>query len=76
MCADSRNSFSPGKPVHIIEELAECDFGEFENKNYKELEGNAKYQAWIDSSMARCRFRAERAEKRLRAGICEDSTEQ
>ena len=34
----------------IIEELAECDFGEFENKNYKELEGNSHYQEWIDSN--------------------------
>ena len=34
----------------IIEELAECDFGEFENKNYKELEGNPHYQEWIDSN--------------------------
>ena len=40
----------PGEPVHIIEELAECDFGEFENKNYKELEGNPHYQEWIDSN--------------------------
>ena len=36
--------------VRIIEELAECDFGEFENKNYKELDGNPNYQAWIDSN--------------------------
>ena len=39
-----------GEPVHIIEELAECDFGEFENKNYKELEGNPHYQEWIASN--------------------------
>lgn len=29
--------------------LRECDFGDFENKNYKELDGNPDYQAWIDS---------------------------
>ena len=40
----------PQKSLQIIEELAECDFGEFENKNYKELDGNANYQAWIDSN--------------------------
>ena len=49
-CVQTAEILFPGKPVHIIEELAECDFGEFENKNYKELEGNAKYQAWIDSN--------------------------
>lgn len=30
--------------------LKECDFGIFENKNYKELAQNPEYQAWIDSN--------------------------
>jgi len=29
--------------------LRECDFGDFENKNYEELNGDQYYQAWIDS---------------------------
>lgn len=33
----------------LIPELRECDFGAFENQNYKELSGNSAYQAWIDS---------------------------
>ena len=33
--------------VRIIDQLAECNFGEFENKNYKELSGDPRYQAWI-----------------------------
>ncbi|SHO44197.1 histidine phosphatase family protein [Anaerocolumna xylanovorans] len=37
------------KPV-IIEEWREIDFGRFEGKNYKELNGDADYQAWIDSN--------------------------
>ena len=45
---DCRNPF-PGKKLNIIDELAECDFGEFENKNYQELDGNEHYQSWIDS---------------------------
>lgn len=65
MRADSRDSF-PGEPVHIIEELAECDFGEFENKNYKELEGNPHYQEWIDSN-GTLPFREEKAGKGLKA---------
>ena len=36
--------------VRIIDQLAECDFGEFENQNYKELSGDPRYQAWIDSN--------------------------
>ena len=42
----------PGQEMHIVEELSECDFGEFENKNYLELSGNQKYQEWIDSNAA------------------------
>jgi len=36
------------KPL-ICADLRECDFGDFENKNYSELNGNADYQRWIDS---------------------------
>ena len=34
----------------IFQNLRECDFGDFENKNYKELTGNEDYQNWIDSN--------------------------
>lgn len=34
----------------IVEDLRECDFGIFENKNYLELEGDPDYQEWIDSN--------------------------
>ena len=33
----------------IIDGLKECNFGLFENKNYKDLTGNQEYQTWIDS---------------------------
>ena len=36
-------------PIVPVPALRECDFGEFENKNYQELNGNPAYQAWIDS---------------------------
>ena len=49
-CVQTAEILFPGELVHIIDELAECDFGEFENKNYKELDGNPKYQEWIDSN--------------------------
>ena len=32
-----------------VADLRECDFGKFEGKNYMELNGDADYQAWIDS---------------------------
>ena len=49
-CVQTAEILFPGELVHIIDELAECDFGEFENKNYKELDGNPKYQERIDSN--------------------------
>lgn len=39
----------PEVPFTIKRGLNECDFGEFENKNYEELKGNPAYTAWIDS---------------------------
>ena len=44
-----RISSTPGVPQTIIGGFRECDFGDFENKNYAELNGRADYQAWIDS---------------------------
>ncbi|MEQ2369365.1 histidine phosphatase family protein [Blautia sp. CLA-JM-H16] len=49
-CVETAGILFPEKEMHIIEELSECDFGEFENKNYKELSGNENYQKWIDSN--------------------------
>ena len=34
----------------MIQNLRECDFGRFENKNWKEMTGDAEYQAWVDSN--------------------------
>ena len=48
-CRETADILFPGIRKIIIEDLAECDFGEFENKNYMDLNGNPQYQAWIDS---------------------------
>lgn len=49
-CRETAEILFPGQKMHIIEELSECDFGQFENKNYKELSGNPEYQKWIASN--------------------------
>ena len=49
-CRETGAILFPGKKMIPVSRLRECDFGEFENKNYKELSGNAAYQAWIDSN--------------------------
>lgn len=48
-CRQTAELIYPGQPYEVAEELRECDFGLFENKNYKELDGNEAYQRWIDS---------------------------
>ena len=48
-CRQTAEILFPGVPQEICRDLRECDFGEFENKNYKELSGNPAYQAWVDS---------------------------
>lgn len=48
-CIETAERIYPGQPYEIIDDFRECSFGEFENKNYKELDGNPAYQAWIDS---------------------------
>ena len=49
-CLETAGILYPENEPVIIRELSECDFGEFENRNYKELSGNTAYQAWIDSN--------------------------
>lgn len=41
--------FPDVKPI-IVDDFREMDFGAFEYKNYKELEGNPDYQRFIDSN--------------------------
>ena len=48
-CRQTGELLYPGLVQKECPLLKECDFGDFENKNYKELSGNPEYQAWIDS---------------------------
>ena len=49
-CIETAKWLYPDLPFIVEEELRECDFGHFENKNYQELDGDAEYQKWIDSN--------------------------
>lgn len=53
-CRESASILYPGMEQRIVEDFRECDFGEFENKNYRELAGNISYQRWIDSGGTEC----------------------
>lgn len=48
-CRQTAEALYPGVPLRVQEGLQEMDFGEFEYKNYEELNGNTDYQAYIDS---------------------------
>lgn len=48
-CRQSAQIIYPEQTYEILDALRECDFGVFENKNYKELSGNKSYQQWLDS---------------------------
>ena len=48
-CQETAALFFPGQCRISVPDLRECDFGIFENKNWRELSGNPAYQKWIDS---------------------------
>lgn len=48
-CRQTAEILLPVLNQRTVEAFRETDFGEFENKNYEELNGNEKYQKWIDS---------------------------
>ena len=48
-CRETAAILFPNLPFQCIPEWTEMDFGLFEGKNYKDLNGNPEYQAWIDS---------------------------
>lgn len=48
-CRQTARLLYPVLEQVIIEDLRECDFGQFENKNYLQLQENPAYQLWVDS---------------------------
>jgi len=48
-CIQTAGIIYLGKPICIVDNFRECDFGEFEGRNYEELKDNPAYQVWLDS---------------------------
>lgn len=48
-CRETAGILFPGKEQTVVEAFRECDFGEFEYRNYEELNGNPDYQRYIDT---------------------------
>jgi len=49
-CIQTAEIIYRGKQLYICEDLCEIYFGDFEGKNYIELNKNSDYQKWIDSN--------------------------
>lgn len=49
-CAQTAQIIYPDIPYVTVDEWTEMDFGDFEGKNYYELQADARYQEWIDSN--------------------------
>lgn len=48
-CRQTAQILYPGEQPVVLDSLRECDFGDFEGKNHRELEPLPEYQAWIAS---------------------------
>ena len=48
-CMQTAEILFPAQAVRVCDAYRECDFGDFEGKNYAELNGDPQYQAWIES---------------------------
>lgn len=48
-CIQTAEILFPTQKYVICDSLRECDFGNFEGKNYLDLNGDHYYQRWIDS---------------------------
>ncbi len=48
-CIQTARILYPDIAPEIVSDFRECDFGNFEGRNYLELSGDPAYQAWIDS---------------------------
>ena len=48
-CIQTAETLFPAQEIIIEKDFRECDFGDFEGKNYMELSNDTYYQKWIDS---------------------------
>lgn len=68
-CRQSAELLFPQTEQIVVENLRECDFGDFEYRNYRELSDDPRYQQWIDSGGALAFPNGERPQD-FRARCC------
>ena len=50
-CRQTAELLFPGMEQHIVPDLQECDFGDYECKTWEELKDEEIYRAWIGGDM-------------------------
>lgn len=72
-CIETASIIFPKAKQIQVSNLREMDFGDFENKNYSDLNGNEDYQKWIDSN-GKIPFPNGESQKefinRIKSGFC------
>ncbi|MBR1810416.1 MAG: histidine phosphatase family protein [Clostridia bacterium] len=53
-CMETASIIYPTMPSAVIDELRECDFGDFEGKTADELKGNPAYKQWLQGDADAC----------------------
>lgn len=48
-CIETARLIFPNREPVLIEAFSECDFGDFEGRNFAELDGDEYYRKWVDS---------------------------
>lgn len=48
-CIETAQILYPDNEINVIDELSECDFGDFEGKTYQELLRDPIYKGWVKS---------------------------
>ena len=48
-CIETAHILYPENDINVVDELAECNFGDFEGKTYQELLKDPMYKGWVDS---------------------------
>ena len=48
-CVDTLRILYPSAQPEVVLELAECDFGDWENKTAKELENDERFRLWMEN---------------------------
>ena len=68
-CRQTAELLFPNAAQEVVSDFREMDFGQFEYKNYEELSGDARYQAFIDSG-GKLDFPEAEPQKQFRERVC------